>query len=103
MAATCALMAAATVVADPAAVALVACHGGVIMIIMMALVLTIVRLLVAWIRAALFPRMLARFMDLATFLIGAIELRLIIAALLVAVLLVIAAVIPDAGLLTAVA
>ena len=73
------------------------------MIIMMALVLTIVRLLVARIHTAFFPRVLARFMDLAVLLVGAVELRLIITAVLAVVSFVITAVIPAAGLLAAVA
>jgi len=70
MADACALVAAAAVVAASACFVPVACHGKVIMIIMMALVLlTIVRLLVAWICAEFFPRELAWFMDLAVLLV----------------------------------
>ena len=73
------------------------------MIIMMALVFTIVRLLVARICAAFFPRVLVRFMDLAVSLVGAVELQLIIASVLAVVSLVVTAVIPAAGLLAEVA
>jgi len=65
------------------------------MIVMMALVLTIIRLLVAQIRAAFFPRVLAWFMELAVPFGRAVELWLIIAAVL-------AVVIPAAGLLAVV-
>jgi hypothetical protein len=54
------------VVAALAAAALGAATRVVIIILlMMAFMLTSVSLLVAWIRAAFFPRVLARFMDLA--------------------------------------
>ena len=63
VAAAVALVAAAAVLALMAALA---CHKVVIIVLlMMAFVLTIVSLLVARVRAAFFPHVLARFMDFA--------------------------------------
>jgi len=72
------------------------------MLLMMAfMLLTVVRLFVAGIRAAFLPRVLARFMELAVLLISAIELRLISAAIVSAIVsaitLVVAATIPRTG------
>ena len=77
------------------------------MILMMALMLlTIVRLLVARVRATFFPRVLARLVEFAVSLIRAVELRLvsaaIVSAIVSAITLVVAATIPRTGLLTAV-
>ena len=67
----------------------------------------VVRLLGARVCAIFFPRVLTRFMDLTVLLVRAIELRLITAAVVVtvvtAVALVVASIIPAAGLLVAVA
>ena len=98
MAATRALMAA---VAAPAAAALAAGNGRVIMILMMTLMLlTIVRLLVARICAAFFPRVLARFVDFAVSLVREIKLWLVFAAVVSPV---VSAVVPAVGLLVAAA
>ena len=77
------------------------------MLLMMALVLLmIIRLLVAWIRAAFFPRVLARFVKLAVLLISAMKLRLVItsivSAIVLAIALVVAVSIPETGLMMAV-
>jgi hypothetical protein len=77
------------------------------MILMMALMLlTVVRLLVARVRATFLPRVLARLVEFAVSLIRAKELRLvsaaIVSAIVSAITLVVAATIPRTGLLTAV-
>ena len=77
------------------------------MLLMMALtLLTVVRLLVARVRAAFLPRVPARLVEFAVSLIRAKELRLvsaaIVSAIVSAITLVIAATIPKTGLLTAV-
>ena len=77
------------------------------MLLMMALVLlTVVSLLVARVRATFLPRVLARLVEFAVSLIRAVELRLvsaaIVSAIVSAITLVVAATIPRTGLLTAV-
>ena len=77
------------------------------MLLMMALMLlTVVRLLVARVRATFLPRVLARLVEFAVSLIRAVELRLVsaavVSAIVSAITLVVAATIPRTGLLTAV-
>ena len=100
MAAARALMA---IVAALAAAALGAADRVIIMLLMMAFMLTAVsRLLVARICAAFFPRVLARFMDMAVPLVRAVEVGLLIASSrAAAVSSLVAVVIPTAGVLSA--
>ena len=82
-----AIMADAADVVALAAFNHVVCHEGVIMILVMALVLTIVRLLVAWVGAAPVPHVLAQLVLLVVLLWGATELWLVVAAAVAAVIM----------------